>query len=48
MYLKIETEYHTYILRITDIRNMSTGHDGYHYVIYIYYRCGLMCLIKKQ
>lgn len=40
MYLKIETEYRTYILRVTDIRNVSTGHDGTHYVIYVYYRCG--------
>ena len=40
MYLKIETEYRTHILRLTDIRNVSTGHDGNHYVIYVYYRCG--------
>jgi DNA-directed RNA polymerase subunit RPC12/RpoP len=40
MYLKIETEYRTYILRVTDIRNVSTGHDGNYYVIYVCYRCG--------
>lgn len=40
MFLKIETDYRTYILRVTDIRNVSTGHDGNYYVIYVYYRCG--------
>lgn len=43
MYLKIETEYRTYVLRVTDIRNVSTGHDGNHYVIYVSYRCGADC-----
>ena len=40
MYLKIKSEYQTCILRIADIRNVSTGHDGHCYVIYVYYRCG--------
>lgn len=41
MYLKIETDYYnTYILRVADIRNVSTGHNGNHYVIYVFYRCG--------
>ena len=40
MYLKIETECRTYILSVADIRNVSTEHDGRHYVIYVYYRCG--------
>ena len=40
MYLKIETEYRTYILRVTDIRNVSSGHDGNRWVVYIFYRCG--------
>lgn len=40
MYLKIENEYRTCILRVTDIRNVSTGHDGNSWIIYVYYRCG--------
>ena len=44
MYLKIEAGYRTYILRVTDIRNVSTGFSGKGWEIYIYYRC----LIKTQ
>ena len=41
MYLKIEAGYRTYILRVTDIRNVSTGFSGKGWEIYIYYRCGV-------
>lgn len=41
MYLKIEANCRTYILRVTDIRNVSTGHSGKGWEIYVYYRCGI-------
>lgn len=40
MYLKIETGYHTHILRVTDIRNVYTGWSTQGWEIYIFYRCG--------
>ena len=40
MYLKIEANCRVYILRVTDIRNVSTGFSGKGWEIYVYYRCG--------
>ena len=40
MYLKIKADYRTHILRVADIRNVSTGYSGKGWEIYVYYRCG--------
>ena len=41
MYLKIEADCRTHILRVTDIRNVTTGWSGQGWEIYVYYRCGI-------
>ena len=40
MYLKIKADCRTHILRVTDIRNVSTGWSVQGWEIYVYYRCG--------
>lgn len=40
MYLKINLDFNSYIIRLPDVRNVNTGYDGNKYYLEVYYRTG--------
>ena len=40
MYLKIDLDFTSYVIRLSDVRNVNTGHDGSKYYLEVCYRTG--------